>query len=95
MAEVDDIMSSLKVSSKDGDRKHLLPMSKDFMYKIMAWSMKECPRLNAVIHTLEQILDGMPASDAGLEMDLADCALIMCHLKWIIFDVMAWIVWAR
>ena len=95
--EVDDIMSSLKhkVSSEDGDRKHSLPMSKDFMEKIMSWLMGECPRLNEALCALRQTLDGVPASDAGLKMDLADHALITRHLEQIAFDATAWILWAR
>jgi hypothetical protein len=70
-------------------------MSKDFMDNMMAWSMKACPRLDAALHALCKILDGTPASDAGLQMDLADRTFIMRHLEQIAFDATAWILWAR
>ena len=97
LAEVDDIMSSLKhkVSSEDGDRKHLLPMSRDSMDKMLAWSMKACPRLVEVLCALQHTPDGAHTSDTGLQMDLADHALITHHLEQITFDTTTWVLWTR
>ncbi|KAF8128374.1 hypothetical protein EV363DRAFT_1170612, partial [Boletus edulis] len=80
-AEVDDIMSSLKhmVSSEEGNRKHSLPMSKDFMDQMLLWSMEACPTLDAALNMLQHILNGTPPSDTGLQMDLAERALVTHH----------------
>ncbi|KAF8442080.1 hypothetical protein L210DRAFT_3644249 [Boletus edulis BED1] len=96
-AEVDDIMSSLKhmVSSEDGDRKHSLPMSKDFMDRMLSWSMEACPTLDAALNALRHILNGTPPSDAGLQMDLVERALVTRHLEQIAFDATAWVLWTR
>ncbi|KAF9242145.1 hypothetical protein BU15DRAFT_44465 [Melanogaster broomeanus] len=55
-AEVDDVVSSLKhkASSEDGDRKHSLPMSKDFMDRMLAWSLEACPLLDEALRALKQ-----------------------------------------
>ncbi|KAN0075252.1 hypothetical protein V8E55_011275 [Tylopilus felleus] len=59
-AEVMDITSSLKhkASSEGGDQKHSLPMLKDNMVHILAWSQKTSPKLDQALGWLHHILSG-------------------------------------
>ncbi|KAF9224643.1 hypothetical protein BS17DRAFT_880019 [Gyrodon lividus] len=94
-AEVNDIVSSLKhkASSEDGDRKHSLPMSKDFMDRMLLWSLKACPLLDVALDMLQRILAGKPASVR--ELDLAERTLVIHHLEQIAFDATTWTLWTR
>lgn len=59
-AEVMDITSSLKhkASSEGGDQKHSLPMLKDNMVHILAWSQKTSPKLDQALGWLHHVLSG-------------------------------------
>jgi len=100
LAKVEDLMSSLKhkVSLEDSDRSHSLPMTKDFMDRMLTWSLKSCLLLEAALHVLQQVFGHggkhrMTGSD--LQMDLSEQGLVSHHLEQLAFNVTTWTLWTR
>jgi hypothetical protein len=94
-AEVTDITSSLKhkASSEEGDRKHSLPMSKDYMARVLDWSQKACPELEKALKWLRRALLGEPPS--ALCTYVKQRTLVTHHLEQITFGATAWTLWTR
>lgn len=96
-AEVEDLMSSLKhkASSEDGDRTHSLPMTKDFMDSMLAWSLKSSPLVDAALCVLWRAFSGERVTVLDLQMDLKEREFISQHLEQLAFDATAWTLWTR
>ncbi|KAF9220457.1 hypothetical protein BS17DRAFT_810670 [Gyrodon lividus] len=94
-AEVKDLTTSLKhkASSEGGDRKHSLPMSKDYMDRILNWSQKACPELEGALGWLRCSLSGELLSP--LNMCVKQRTVVTRHLGQIAFGTTAWTLWAR
>lgn len=80
-AEVVDLMTSIKhKTGADGaERRHSLAMSKPFMDKLYAWSMKMCPVTQ---------MDTLPA-------DLETLIMTTEHLRFRAYAATGWTVWSR
>ena len=96
-AEVEDLMSSLKhkASSEDGDRTHSLPMTKDFMDSMLAWSLKSSPLVEAALCVLRRAFSGERVTASDLQMDLKEREFVSRHLEQLAFDATAWTLWTR
>ncbi|KAH0832355.1 hypothetical protein J3R83DRAFT_13378 [Lanmaoa asiatica] len=96
-AEVEDLMSSLKhkASSEDGDRTHSLPMTKDFMDSMLAWSLKSCPQIEAALCVLQRAFSGERVTASDLQMDLKEREFVSRHLEQLAFNATAWTLWTR
>ncbi|KAL4062244.1 hypothetical protein J3A83DRAFT_4321225 [Scleroderma citrinum] len=57
-AKVDDVMASIKhkVSTEGCDCMHSSAMKKEYMDKILTWSMMTCPELESVLHFIGLVL---------------------------------------
>ncbi|KAL4063509.1 hypothetical protein V8B97DRAFT_2026414 [Scleroderma yunnanense] len=57
-AEVDDVMASIKhkVSAEGCDCVHSSAMKKEYMDKILTWSMTTCPELESMLHFISLVL---------------------------------------
>lgn len=73
-ADIKDLMSFLKhkVSSEGRDRTHLLPMTKDFMDGMLAWSLRSCPLIEAALCMLQWAFCGKHMTMSDLKMDLKE-----------------------
>ncbi|KAJ6579771.1 hypothetical protein B0H10DRAFT_1962836 [Mycena sp. CBHHK59/15] len=80
-AEVEDTMESIKnkCGKDDGERKHSLAMTKEFMERTFAWSDTVCP----------------PASYSSPSTTVEERALKMKHLEYKAFASTAWTIWSR
>ena len=96
-AEVQDIMSSLKhkASSEDGNRTHSLPMTKDFMGRMLEWSLRSCPLIERALSLLQQAFSGEDLAASDLQMDQKEQELISRHLEQLAFNTTAWTLWTR
>ena len=91
-----DITSSLKhkASSEGGDQKHSLPMLKDNMVHILAWSQKTSPKLDQALGWLHHVLSGH--SELSLiHVHAKKWVLVKWHLEQITFSAIAWTLWTR
>jgi DNA-binding transcriptional regulator/RsmH inhibitor MraZ len=68
-------------------------MSKDFMDRMLVWSLEACPLLDEALQALKRVLAGEPAT--VLQLDLAERTLVTRHLEQIAFDATAWTLWTR
>ncbi|KAL4066901.1 hypothetical protein J3A83DRAFT_4260491 [Scleroderma citrinum] len=57
-AKVDDVMTSIKhkVSTEGCDCVHSSAMKKEYMDKILTWSMTTCPELESMLHFISLVL---------------------------------------
>ncbi|KAJ6496756.1 hypothetical protein DFH09DRAFT_1103549 [Mycena vulgaris] len=80
-AEVEDTMESIKnkCGKDDGERKHSLAMTKEYMEKTFAWSDAVCP----------------PASYSSPSTTVEERALKTKHLEYKAFASTAWTIWSR
>ncbi|KAJ6583919.1 hypothetical protein DFH09DRAFT_1359873 [Mycena vulgaris] len=80
-AEVEDTMESIKnkCGKDDGERKHSLAMTKEFMERTFAWSDTVCP----------------PASYNSPSTTVEERALKAKHLEYKAFASTAWTIWSR
>lgn len=65
-----------KAHSEEGDRTHSLPMTKDFMDRMLAWSTRSCPLLEVALCVLRQAFSGECVTMLDLAMDLKERELV-------------------
>ncbi|KAL4078905.1 hypothetical protein V8B97DRAFT_2021244 [Scleroderma yunnanense] len=96
-AEVDDVMASIKhkVTMEGSDHMHLSAMKKEYMDKILTWSMTACPELKSVLHFISLVLTRMASASSwhSISNNMKKC--VTWYLGLLAFASMAWIIWTR
>ncbi|KAL4071195.1 hypothetical protein V8B97DRAFT_2104394 [Scleroderma yunnanense] len=89
-AKVDDVMASIKHKvSTEGS------MKKEYMDKILTWSMTTCPELESTLHFISLVLTRSASASSlhGISDDMKK------HVTWYLgllaFASTAWIIWTR
>ncbi|KAL4061664.1 hypothetical protein V8B97DRAFT_2027250 [Scleroderma yunnanense] len=96
-AKVDDVMASIKhkVSTEGCDCMHSSAMKKEYMDKILTWSMMTCPELESVLHFIGLVLTRSASASSlhGISDNMKK------HITWYLgllaFASTAWIIWTR
>ncbi|KAL4076527.1 hypothetical protein V8B97DRAFT_2021900 [Scleroderma yunnanense] len=76
-AEVDDVMASIKhkVTMEGSDCVHLSAMKKEYMDKILTWSMTTCSELKSALHFISLVLTRTASASSwhGISNDMKKC----------------------
>ncbi|KAL4077982.1 hypothetical protein J3A83DRAFT_4186233 [Scleroderma citrinum] len=72
-----------KVTTEGSDCVHLSAMKKEYMDKILTWSMTTCPELKSVLHFISLVLTRMASASSwhGISNDMKKCFELV-KLKW-------------